>query len=660
MSTASHEPHSPARATTPPGLRYGTLAGFCLLNLVVLVYAISRALPHAPEREASAVVATAGAAAAVPGIAAGAGSAPSAAPAAETTQVTQTGRAAQAAPSPVAAQPAVPAVVNPIRLPDAAVVKGAYIQHCSACHGLDGRGEGPAAAQLYPRPRDFVDTPFRFAATSGQTEEIIAGLERAITQGVPRSAMPGFGGVLEESMIAGLARYVLSLRTVAAPVAGVEMVDVGLRPPTTPGLIARGAELYQSLGCVSCHGPSGRGDGEQSRKLVDSIGRPVRPSDLASGLFKSGQGPADLCRRILYGVPGTPMIAYEAVLARTNPDGTRDLTDAWALVAFIQSLRSGDQIIGHASGAELFTIPAGDEAMLLDPAHPAWLGVPATTIELRPLWERVETITHVDVRIVRTADRFAICADWRDGTMDLDSEHQVFSDAFAVMFAMGPDVPALPMGVHIEGFQAQAPVNLWHWKASRQYQAATGQRFDPQSALPRAAWAVFAPRGSEPFVRQRADGGGGAKAPGEGRRPEEPQDPGFAGGFPSFQTARMAGSVQQDARLEDRAVVESNAEGFGTLMLQPAERQDVEGSAVWSHGLWRVVLVRAIPSRDEQDVDLTQNRRIALSFAVWDGSKGDRDGIKLISGWHWLTVRPLEAAAGGAAAGAVPGRKGMP
>jgi hypothetical protein len=84
---------------------------------------------------------------------------------------------------------------------------------------LDGRGEGPAAAQLYPRPRDFVDSPFRFAATSSQTEEIIAGLERTIAQGVPRSAMPGFGGVLEESMIAGLARYVLSLRSGASPAA---------------------------------------------------------------------------------------------------------------------------------------------------------------------------------------------------------------------------------------------------------------------------------------------------------------------------------------------------------------------------------------------------------------------------------------------------------
>jgi len=119
----------------------------------------------------------------------------------------------------VAAAPAVPAVVNPIRLPDAAVVKGAYIQHCSACHGSDGRGEGPAAAQLYPRPRDFVDSPFRFAATSSQTEEIIAGLERTIARGVPRSAMPGFGGVLEESMIAGQARYVLSLRSGASPAA---------------------------------------------------------------------------------------------------------------------------------------------------------------------------------------------------------------------------------------------------------------------------------------------------------------------------------------------------------------------------------------------------------------------------------------------------------
>ncbi|HMQ14497.1 MAG TPA: ethylbenzene dehydrogenase-related protein [Phycisphaerae bacterium] len=577
MNRPAVEPGA-GQPTLPTGMRLGVIAAVCAVNLMILAYAVSRAVPHESRPAAQAPP---------PAIAA--------VPAAQ----------------PVASRPSVAAVVNPIVLPAAAVVTGAYVQHCSACHGTSGHGDGAAAAQLYPRPRDFVASPFRFTSSSGRREEIIAGLERTISLGVPRSAMPGFGGVLDEPMIAGLARYVLDQRSSAPTPPSALDVDVGTRPPTTPGFVARGAELFNSQGCITCHGPAGHGDGEQSRKLVDSIGRPVRPADLASGMFKSGQGPADLCRSILKGVPGTPMIAYEPALTRTNPDGTRDLTDAWALVAFIQSFSPKDQPIGHTSGAELVAIPASDEAMLHEPAHPAWLGVSPTSIELRPLWQRVETITHVDVRMVRSSTEMAICLDWRDGTLDASREVGVFSDAVAVMFALGDDVPALPMGVHVEGFQAQAPVNLWHWKANRQWTAVA----DPaaEHGPPEKGWSVF-----------------GAPKAVVAAQPDDNS------GFPSFYTARDVGNVHEDELLLPRAALEANAEGFGTLTLQPPETQGVSATAIWSNGLWRVVMVRAIESSDELDIDLTRHRRIPITFAVWDGSKGDRDGIKLISGWHWL------------------------
>jgi DMSO reductase family type II enzyme heme b subunit len=595
-------PHStqPNREPTPnpaaaAGIRFGAVAGVVALNLVILGYAIHRASPSHGE-PTSAIAAVSGT------------RTPSTTPATLPTNVTST----------VAIPAAAPAVVNPVFLPDAASVKGAYVQHCAACHGLDGRGEGPAAAQLSPRPRDFVSSPFRFASSGGDQDALIAGLQRIIATGVPRSPMPGFGGVLDESTIAGLARYVIALRS-STP-SSLPAIAIGARPPTTPGLIARGAELYVANGCVTCHGESGHGDGAQARTLVDSIGRPVRPADLASGIFKSGQGPEDLCRVILAGVPGTPMIAYEAALTRTNPDGTRDLTDAWALVAYIQSLSSRELSVGHTSGASLVAVEAPDDAMLDDPAHVAWLGVSPISIELRPLWQRVETITHVDVRAVSTGARLAICAEWRDGTMDVEVSHAVFPDAVAVMFAMGADVPALPMGVHVEGFEARAPVNLWYWRASRQYRALHAESsFEPGTA-PRVTWRVFGlPRSEAPTQETRAESG-----------------------FPTFRTARDAGNVHESDALTRRSTLEANAEGFGTLAWQPSDEQHVTGTALWSNGVWRVVMARSLETNDPSDIELTPPQRagarIPITFAVWDGSKGDRDGLKLISGWHWLSI----------------------
>ena len=46
---------------------------------------------------------------------------------------------------------------------------------------------------------------------------------------------------------------------------------------------------------------------------------------------------------------------------------------------------------------------------------------------------------------------------------------------------------------------------------------------------------------------------------------------------------------------------------------------------------------RPLVTEDELDVQLAPaGRRIPVAFAVWDGAKGDHDGIKLISSWHWL------------------------
>ncbi|MBK8914812.1 MAG: c-type cytochrome [Phycisphaerales bacterium] len=294
----------PADPALPRGFRVGVILAVCAVNLVILSYAVWSAIPHGPAQPPNGT-----GVGAPPSVVAAPTQATAATPASTPPPVAPAPAPIAATPPP-AAKPTPPAVVNPVILPDVAVVRGTYIQHCSACHGAGGRGDGPAAAQTYPRPRDFVASPFRYASTHGSREEVITALEKIIAVGVPRSAMPGFEGVLDESMIAGLARFVLDQRAAAAPTTA-SPIDVGIRPPTTSGLIARGAELYKTQGCVTCHGASGHGDGELARSLVDSIGRPVRAADLASGVFKSGQGPADLCRSILAGVPGTPMIGYE-------------------------------------------------------------------------------------------------------------------------------------------------------------------------------------------------------------------------------------------------------------------------------------------------------------------------------------------------------------
>lgn len=513
-------------------------------------------------------------------------------------------------------------------------VQTLYLRHCAACHGVSGHGDGPAAEQLYPAPRAFRDSPFRFAATGGDERQIQAALERTIREGVPRSAMPGFAGVLGDGDIAALAEYVRQLVQDAPPVEPLmPLTRVGPPPRLTPWLAAQGARVFHELGCAKCHGSEGRGDGPVAADLVDSLGRPVRPGDLASGLYKSGSRPEDLYRTIIEGVPGTPMIGYGDALITRRPDGTRDDLRAWALVAFVQSLAPVPRATVRVSGAILPLQPLPDAAPLDDPSHPAWLAVHTTPLTLRPLWQRPEDILAIDVAVVSADDRVGVFCQWRDSTCDVTQDSGRFSDAVAVMFALGDDVPALPMGVHIPGLVEPGLVNIWHWKASRQYDASLGRRHDvddprelPAGSYHQARYYLF------PMPARRAAGAVWEPARGWGG-----PDPFLDN--PWYQTASAAGNVHADPVLLPHAVLEANALGLGTLTYQPSGQQDVMAAAVWSNGYWFVVMSRRWRTEQESDVTLTQRTRIPVAFAVWDGSKGDRDGIKLITGWHFLRPR---------------------
>ena len=70
--------------------------------------------------------------------------------------------------------------------------KEIYDFRCAPCHGFSGKGDGPAAMTLDPRPRDFTRGLFKFKSTP--KGEVVADedLYRTISRGIPGSAMPSW------------------------------------------------------------------------------------------------------------------------------------------------------------------------------------------------------------------------------------------------------------------------------------------------------------------------------------------------------------------------------------------------------------------------------------------------------------------------------------
>ena len=70
-----------------------------------------------------------------------------------------------------------------------------YRRYCAACHGVEGRGDGPAASALSPRPPDLA----RLESSISDLVRQIDGSRTVRAHG--SAAMPVWGEVFEQSLI---------------------------------------------------------------------------------------------------------------------------------------------------------------------------------------------------------------------------------------------------------------------------------------------------------------------------------------------------------------------------------------------------------------------------------------------------------------------------
>ena len=76
-----------------------------------------------------------------------------------------------------------------------------YMQNCTACHGAEGKGDGPRAYFIYPRPRNFQHPASK--ARFNRPE-----LFNAIKKGVVGREMPAWEKVMSDQQIADITEYV--------------------------------------------------------------------------------------------------------------------------------------------------------------------------------------------------------------------------------------------------------------------------------------------------------------------------------------------------------------------------------------------------------------------------------------------------------------------
>src|SRR5690606_28761043 len=84
-----------------------------------------------------------------------------------------------------------------------------FASRCVACHGPEGRGDGPASAGLDPRPRDFQDPAWQAAVSDEHIENIVRYGGAAVGRSPAMPANPDLTS--RDEVVAALRAHVRSL-----------------------------------------------------------------------------------------------------------------------------------------------------------------------------------------------------------------------------------------------------------------------------------------------------------------------------------------------------------------------------------------------------------------------------------------------------------------
>jgi len=489
--------------------------------------------------------------------------------------------------------------------------KQLYQRECADCHGVEGKGDGAASYLLYPKPRNFVTSEYRVVSTWERLPTDMD-LFRIITRGMPGSSMPPWGDRMTETERWSLVYYVKTMADRAWPESsepGAVPASVqdrkGVIPiPPEPAYDAAAKEVAAKLykeGCAPCHGATGRGDGQQ--KQIDQEGLPTRPRDLTLGIYKGTPTKEEVYRRIVAGIPGTPM-----------PMSDWSYGDqAWHLTNYVMAMSSEEQRASVVPKRKSLTAVKRKQL----PYHPdsaEWRGAKPIEVSTMPLWWRDDFAKLVTVRALHDGKELAIQLTWPDATHDHTAiRPQDFRDAAAVQMTAAKAPPFIGMG------EPGSPVNIWMWKSERQADIETAFQ-DIEAVYPNIGTDSY-PNVTDSPLEQPTRHALTLKSD------------------PTFVTGWGAGNIVSDPTYR-RSAESLEAHGFGSLKVRPLVDQNVAAEGVYESSAYSITFRRPLVPKGSDKLALKAGGTYSIAFAVWDGSAGDRDGKKCVTIWHEIKLEP--------------------
>ena len=502
--------------------------------------------------------------------------------------------------------------------------KQVYENSCAHCHGIEGRGDGSAAENLLPKPRDFTRGLYKIRSTETGELPTDQDLFDIITEGMPGSSMPGWETALSANdrweVVAYIKTFYEGFKDAEAP---PKQINLSGKISYSEQSIETGKALYSDLGCVECHGNLGRGDGTSAPDLTDEWGFQSWPANLTqSWNFRGGADIEDIFKRFIGGLAGSAMPAFEGdsfpgfgltaeKAKRYTELGNKDEMTAAEEAEFTQlddeSYAAVDIALNLAEGTEL----TAEEKQIYDNAmkvvyESSWHlanYVKSLAPEKRPepaIGNNVLRSQYVQGELPPMDD-----AEW--DTL----EARYFPLVGQVVIEPRQFNPTID-AVNVKSFYNDTEVAfLFIWDdrthTTDETDEETGKTLEDALAIQFPVKIPQGPTAPKPYFL-------------------------WGGRLPVYLWHWKASAPEQ--------VTELTAKGINNAEVQEAQA-DIQVQSDYTNGRYKLWVKRALKTDDKKDLQLQPGVFVPIAFSAWDGANGDVDTKRVMTSWYTFVLEPM-------------------
>ena len=502
--------------------------------------------------------------------------------------------------------------------------KALYEDKCAHCHGIEGAGDGSAAENLLPRPRDFTRGLYKIRSTEGSQLPTDQDLFDIISNGMPGSSMPAWSEILTEDERWELVAHIKTFHD-GFEGASPRLIDVSGKVSYSEESVAKGKEFYTNLGCVDCHGVIGRGDGTSAPDLTDEWGFRTWPANLWHPWnYRGGSTTEAIFRRFIGGIAGSPMPSFISSFRlgltdeesarmtelefKMDGDGLSEAEEGEYAELEEKLFMFEDIMLKVEEGEEL----APDEQTKLDTA-------------LKPIFEKSWHLANyvkslgpeeqpqpaVGDKVLRSQYRPDALPGMNDEAWNEIQEASYFPLVGQIVIDPRQFNPSID-SVTAKSFYNDSEIAfLFTWD-------------DRTKTLPK----------TDDETGETVEDGLTIQFP--VKIPEGPTDP-----KPYFiWGGRRPVYLWSWKVAEPSTVTEMNAKGIDTATVQ-SDQSPIQAEGVYKDGQYQLWIKRSLTTEDRNDVQFTSDVFIPIAFSAWDGLNGDLKTKRAISTWYTFVLDPV-------------------